>query len=60
MTEKEIAIREVIEKRVKIIRKIVKKCDNPETKSWYEGRIVGLMDVHDLLSDSLECIKVEL
>ena len=26
MTEKEIAIREVIEKRVKIIRKIVKKC----------------------------------
>lgn len=60
MTPKDATIRQVIEKRVSIIKEAVKHCQDEKDRSWYEGRIQGLMDVHDLLGETLESIEIEL
>lgn len=59
MTEKEIAIRDVITKRMDILGKIISKRTG-EDKAYYEGKRDGLLSVYSLLSETLECIKIEL
>lgn len=63
MTPKEEAIREVLYKRAEICREARKASlakRNNETAAYYEGKIDGYMQAYDLLSDSLESIKIEL
>ena len=62
MTEKENAIREVILKRIDVLEKVIDQNKNlsPMEKSYYQGKIVGLMQGFDLVGDSLESIMVEL
>lgn len=61
MTDKEIAIRDVIAKRVDIIDKILEVANlSPLEKTYYQGKRDGLMQGYDLVGDSLESICIEL
>lgn len=63
MTPKEEAIREVLYKRAEICREARKASlakRNNETAAYYEGKIDGYMQAYDLLSESMDSIKIEL
>lgn len=60
MEEKIEAIKKVILKRKPLIEKAARMNTDPLLKSWYDGRVTGLMDVYDLLGSSLESINIEL
>ena len=61
LTEKEIAIRKVIEKRYEIIReKILPNVKEKTLAEYYKGKADGLMQAYELLGESLESIKIEL
>lgn len=59
LTEKELAIRKVILKRVAILDAIIAKGEG-EQREYYKGKRDGLMQAFDLVGDSLACINVEL
>lgn len=55
------AIQQVLMKRYGIItEQILTREMTEEQAQWYRGRAAGLVDAMDLLSDSLESIRVEL
>ena len=58
LSEKEIAIRNVLALRCKIIRE--KVLPNVKEDEFFLGKIDGLMAAYELLGESLESIKVEL
>ena len=61
LTEKEIAIRNVIVRRCEIIReKILPNVKEKKLAEYYAGKIDGLEQAYELLGESLESIKVEL
>lgn len=61
LTEKEIAIRNVIVRRLEIIRKkILPNVKKKTLAEYYAGKIDGLIQAYELLGESLECIKIEL
>ena len=61
MTEKEHAIRAVLEKRTNILRdRLIPKAAAATDKAYYEGKKDGYLQAIELLGDSLECIKIEL
>ncbi len=61
LTEKELAIRNVILKRADIItNNILPNVKEPELANYYVGKIGGLLEVFDLIGESLESIKIEL
>lgn len=61
LTEKEIAIRNVIVRRIEIIReKILPNVKEKTLAEYYAGKIDGLEQAYELLGESLENIKIEL
>ena len=61
LTEKEIAIRNVIVRRLEIVReKILPNVKEKTLAEYYAGKIDGLEQAYELLGESLECIKIEL
>ena len=58
--EKVVAIKKVILKRKAVLDKARKMNSDPLQRSWYDGRLTGLMDVYDLLNSSVESIEIEL
>ena len=62
LTEKEKAIRKVLEKRMEVIEEYILPSNNqsPLNLAYYEGKRDGYQQALDLLNDSLESIKVEL
>ena len=63
MTPKEEAIREVLSRRAEICSKARQAAairHDTGTAAYYEGKIDGYMQAYDLLSDSVESIKIEL
>ena len=61
LSEKEIAIRNVIVRRCEIIReKILPNVKIKPLEEYYTGKIDGLMQAFELLGESLESIKIEL
>ena len=61
MTEKEIAIRQVLEKRINIIRTmIIPKMKDMFSREYYIGKAEGLEQAYSLLVESFESIKIEL
>lgn len=61
LTEKEIAIRNVIVRRLEILTKhILPNVKEKTLAEYYAGKIDGLKQAYDLLGESLECIKIEL
>lgn len=61
LTEKEIAIRNVIVRRCKIVReKILPNVKEKKMAEYYAGKIDGLMQAYELLGESIESIKIEL
>lgn len=61
LSEKEIAIRNVIVRRCKIIREnILTNVKEKTLAEYYTGKIDGLMQAYELLGESLESIKIEL
>ena len=61
LTEKEIAIRNVIVRRLEIIReKILPNVKEKTLAEYYAGKIDGLEQAYELLGESLESIKIEL
>ena len=59
-SEKIDAVKKVILKRKEVLDKARKMNSDPLQRSWYDGRLTGLMDVYDLLNSSVESIEVEL
>ncbi len=61
LTEKEIAIRNVIVRRLEIIReKILPNVKEKTLAEYYAGKIDGLEQAYELLGESVESIKIEL
>lgn len=61
LTEKEIAIRNVIVYRLEIIsERILPNVKEKTLAEYYAGKIDGLMQAYNLMGESLESIKVEL
>ena len=61
LTEKEIAIRNVILRRLEIIReKILPNVKEKTLAEYYAGKIDGLEQAYELLGESVESIKIEL
>lgn len=61
LTEKEIAIRNVIVRRCKIVReKILPNVKEKKMAEYYAGKIDGLRQAYELLGESIESIKIEL
>lgn len=61
LSEKEIAIRNVIARRCEIIRrKILPNVEEKTLAEHYAGKIEGLMQAYELLGESIESIKIEL
>ena len=59
-TEKEMAIRKVLERRMSILDKNIIPCRRDPDKDYYEGKRDGLFQAYALLGESLESIMVEL
>lgn len=60
LSEKEIAIRNVIVRRCEIVReKILPNVKEKTLAEYYAGKIDGLMQAYELLGESLESIKIE-
>lgn len=61
LTEKEIAIRNVIVRRCEIITEhILPNVKEKTLAEYYAGKIDGLKQAYELLGESLESIKIEL
>lgn len=61
LTEKEIAIRNVIVRRLEILTKhILPNIKEKTMAEYYVGKIDGLKQAYELLGESLESIKIEL
>lgn len=61
LTEKEIAIRNVIVRRLEIITEhILPNVKEKTMAEYYAGKIDGLKQAYELLGDSLESVKIEL
>lgn len=61
LSEKEIAIRNVIVRRCEIIReKILPNVKEKTLAEYYAGKIDGLEQAYELLGESIESIKIEL
>ena len=61
LTEKEIAIRNVIVRRLEILTKhILPNVKKKTMAEYYAGKIDGLKQAYELLGESLESIKLEL
>ena len=61
LTEKEIAIRNVIVRRLEILTKhILPNVKEKTMAEYYTGKIDGLRQAYELLGESLESIKLEL
>lgn len=61
LTEKEIAIRNVIVHRLEILTKhILPNVKEKTMAEYYAGKIDGLKQAYELLGESLESIKIEL
>ena len=61
LTEKEIAIRNVIVRRLEILReKILPNIKEKTLVEYCAGKIDGLEQAYELLGESLESIKIEL
>ena len=61
LTEKEIAIRNVIVRRLEIITEhILPNVKEKTMAEYYAGKIDGLTQAYELLGESLESIKIEL
>lgn len=61
LTEKEIAIRNVIVRRLEIITEhILPNVKEKTLAEYYAGKIDGLKQAYELLGESLESIKIEL
>ena len=59
LTDREEAMRAVLEQRMVTLRTIMKKTEGAY-KSYYEGKLEGLQQAHDLIGDTLESMCVEL
>lgn len=61
LTEKDIAIRNVIVRRLEILTEhILPNVKEKTLAEYYAGKIDGLKQAYELLGDSLESIKIEL
>lgn len=61
LTEKEIAIRNVIVRRIEILTKhILPNVKEKTMAEYYAGKIDGLKQAYELLGESVESIKIEL
>ena len=61
LTEKEVAIRNVIIRRIGVIRDhVLPNVKEKILTEYYAGKIDGLTQAYDLLGESLESIKTEL
>lgn len=61
LTEKEIAIRNVIVRRLEILTEhILPNVKEKTLAEYYAGKIDGLKQAYELLGESLESIKIEL
>ena len=61
LTEKEIAIRNVIVRRLEILTEhILPNVKEKTMAEYYAGKIDGLKQAYELLGDSLESVKIEL
>lgn len=61
LTEKEVAIRNVITRRMGIITEhVLPNIKDHELADYYAGKIDGLMQAFELIGESLESIKIEL
>ena len=63
MTAKEKAIHRVLEKRMAVIEDHIltpKSNQTPLNRAYYQGKRDGYMQAMELLTDSLECISVEI
>lgn len=58
--DKDKAIIKVIDQRIEVLDKIIPNCMSATDAEWYKGRRTGLMDVRELLNDTLECILIEI
>lgn len=61
LTEKEIAIRNVIVRRIEILTKhILPNVKEKTMAEYYAGKIDGLKQAYELLGESIGSIKIEL
>ena len=61
LTEKEIAIRNVIVRRLEVITEhVLPNVKEKTLVEYYAGKIDGLKQVYELLGESIESIKIEL
>lgn len=61
LTEKEIAIRNVILRRLEILTEdILPNIKEKTLAEYYAGKIDGLKQAYELLGESIESIKIEL
>lgn len=61
LSEKEIAIRQVLTKRCDIIRtRVLPNVETDEERNYYAGKICGYEQAFDLISASIDSIKIEL
>lgn len=61
LTEKEIAIRNVILRRLEILAEdILPNIKEKTLAEYYAGKIDGLKQAYELLGESIESIKIEL
>ena len=61
LTEKEIAMRQVIANRIDIIRnRVLPNVKEKTMAEYYAGKIDGLEQAYELLGESVESIKIEL
>ena len=61
LTEKEVAIRNVIIRRIEIIRDhVLPNVKEKTLTEYYAGKIDGLTQAYDLLGETSESIKTEL
>lgn len=61
LTEKEIAIRNIIVRRLEIITEhVLPNVKEKTLAEYYAGKIDGLKQAYELLGESIESIKIEL
>ncbi len=58
-TDREEAMKAVLEQRMSALRKVIKNTSGAY-KPYYEGKLEGLQQAHDLIGDTLESMCVEL
>lgn len=59
LTDREEAMKAVLEQRMESLRKVIKNTGGAY-KPFYEGKLEGLQQAHDLIEDTLESMCIEL